>query len=171
MRSAMYCTTKMPSWRSPEKMHQEQGAMFPPLALPSSSSGLLLFSLGWQQAAGRDWLPPSPFPLMNFLQLWKMSPSGKLASKSIERYFHAQPLLESSSSPVYLIKLDFNLKFMNNNNKKKRWRKREGDSIAGIWFGNPCLCIKEKAKVVVHCIDLRSMQVEMPMAWKPQLPL
>lgn len=47
-----------------------------------------------------------------------MSPSGKLASKSIERYFHSQPSLESSSLPVYLIKLNFNLKFMNNNNKK-----------------------------------------------------
>lgn len=135
------------------------GAACLPLALPLSSGSLFRFSLGWQQAVGRGWLPPSPFPLMNFFQPWKTSPSGEMGSKSMERYFHAQSSLESSSSPVHLIKLNFNLKSMS---KKK--------IVGGKATGTPLIqkslslyiFIQRKGKGVGCCVDLRSTQVEMP---------
>lgn len=62
-----------------------------------------------------------------------------MASKRMERIFHAQPSLESSSKPVRLIKLNFNLKFMS--------KKAKGEKIQEHhWFRKLCHFIDFCAK-------------------------
>lgn len=110
-----YCTIKIPSWGFREKVPSELQACLP-LTLPLNSDSSFHFSLNWQQALRRGWLPPSPFSLMNSFQPWKTSPLGEMTSKSMELYFHAQPSLEYRSSSVHLMKLNLSLKFIS---KKK----------------------------------------------------
>lgn len=120
-----YCTIKMSSWGSKEKVHSELQACFP-LTLSLSSDSSFHFSLNRRQAVRRGWLPPSPFSLMNSFQPWKTSPLGEMTSKSMELYFHAQPSLESSSSSVHLMKLNLSLKFIS---KWNCWRKSYRNTI------------------------------------------
>jgi len=76
----------------------------------------------------------------------------------MERYFLAQPSLESRSSPVHLIKLNFSLKFIS---QKYSWRKSYRNMIDSEILVIVEILYKEKAKAVGCCMDLRSVQVEM----------